>query len=167
MTYQVKYNTNDCKHLLELLIFIIDNKQITVDDFIEVTGLSDKIYGTTMRDFNQMLPKLDLNISSLKSTVLKPEEPQNKVIYYYNVDITDPYKYNIDNLTQEELIKYSLVIVYLMLKNEQYVTPITLSRIFPNFNNKTMFYLKENLLDVIADDIDKNKYQSYILVDFD
>ncbi len=30
-----------------------------------------------------------------------------------------------------------------------------------------MFYLKENLLGVIADDIEKNKYQSYILVDFD
>ena len=84
----------------------------------------------------------------------------------FNID-TDPYKYNTDDLSEDELIRYSLVIVYLMLKNGQYVTSITLSRLFPNFDRKKMMTLKDTLITLIADDIDKNKYQSLILVDYE
>ena len=165
MTSQVRYNSQLSKSFVQILLFIIDNNQITSDDFVDITGLDPHRFYEAMAEFRTMLSKLDLNISMLKSTIDKGEVQIKKSIYFFNVDI-DPYHYNIDDLNEEELIKYSLVIMYLMLKNHQYVSTITLSRIFPRFDRKTMALLKDSLLDCIAEDIEKNEYQSLILVDY-
>ena len=166
MISQVRYNSKLCQNLLQVLIFVYDNSQILIDDFIELTGDSNQDFSDTMQEFTKMLSRLDLNVSLKKSKQDKEEIQFKKNKYLFNID-TDPYKYNTDDLLEDELIRYSLVIVYLMLKNGQYVTSITLSRLFPNFDRKKMMTLKDTLLTLIADDIDKNKYQSLILVDYE
>ena len=57
--------------------------------------------------------------------------------------------------------------MYLMLKNNQYVSTATLKRLFPRFTKQLMQKLKESLLDCIAEDIDKNEYNSLILIDYE
>ena len=166
MTSQVRYNTQLSKSLLQALILILDNHQITSDDFIDTTDENDARFVEAMPEFKKMLQKLDLDISFLKSSIDEEDAKNKRKIYFFNVG-DNPINYKIDDLNEEELIKYSLVIVYLMLKNGQYVSSITLSRIFPRFDRKTMALLKESLLDCIAEDIEKNKYQSLILVDYE
>ena len=56
-------------------------------------------------------------------------------IYHLNMD--NHFEY--EHLNENQLIKYSMTIVYLMLRNKQYVTTNYLATIFPNLNKKTMF----------------------------
>ncbi len=75
MTSQVRYNTQLSKFLLQALILILDNSQITADDFIDTTGENDARFVEAMPEFKKMLKKLDLDISFLKST---KEDAKNK-----------------------------------------------------------------------------------------
>lgn len=147
-------------------MYILDNKQITVDDYMDISGELSPRFTEAMPEFELMLQKLNLDISYLKSKIDDETTPNKKKIYFFNIGI-DPYNYSLDELTEEDLIKYSLVIVYIMLKNNQYVSSITLSRIFPRFDRKTMALIKDGLLSVIPDELEKNKYQSYILTDYE
>lgn len=65
----------------------------------------------------------------------KGEFPTNT--YFLNT-IGEDYFFNIENLTEEQLISYSMTITYLMLRNHQYITTTYLSKVFPNFNKMTI-----------------------------
>ncbi|MBR6072308.1 MAG: hypothetical protein IKP77_05710 [Acholeplasmatales bacterium] len=167
MTSQNYYNTQVSKLLLQVLIYIIDNKQITADDFVDITGADNLLFYKLMPEFRKMLSRLNMNISMLKSDIDKEEIQIKKSIYFFNIGF-DPYYYDdMTEFSEEEQINYSLVIMYLMLKNNQYVSTATLKRLFPRFTKQLMQKLKESLLDVIAEDIDKNEYNSLILIDYE
>ena len=167
MTSQNYYNTQVSKLLLQVLIYIIDNKQITADDFVDITGTDNLLFYKLMPEFRKMLSRLNMNISMLKSDIDKEEIQIKKSIYFFNIGF-DPYYYDdMTEFSEEEQINYSLVIMYLMLKNNQYVSTTTLKRLFPRFTKQLMQKLKESLLDVIAEDIDKNEYNSLILIDYE
>lgn len=167
MTSQNYYNTQVSKLLLQVLIYIIDNKQITADDFVDITGADNLLFYKLMPEFRKMLSRLNMNISMLKSDIDKEEIQIKKSIYFFNIGF-DPYYYDdMTEYSEEEQINYSLVIMYLMLKNNQYVSTATLKRLFPRFTKQLMQKLKESLLDVIAEDIDKNEYNSLILIDYE
>ena len=167
MTSQNYYNTQVSKLLLQVLIYIIDNKQITADDFVDITGADNLLFYKLMPEFRKMLSRLNMNISMLKSNIDKEEIQIKKSIYFFNIGF-DPYYYDdMTEFSEEEQINYSLVIMYLMLKNNQYVSTATLKRLFPRFTKQLMQKLKESLLDVIAEDIDKNEYNSLILIDYE
>ena len=68
-----------------------------------------------------------------------------------------------EHLNEVQLIKYSMTIVYLMLRNKQYVTTNYLITIFSNFNKKTMFNMVSKLKEIIPGEINKNKYLSYVI----
>ena len=167
MTSQNYYNTQVSKLLLQVLIYIIDNKQITADDFVDITGADNLLFYKLMPEFRKMLSRLNMNISMLKSDIDKEEIQIKKSIYFFNIGF-DPYYYDdMTEFSEEEQINYSLVLMYLMLKNNQYVSTATLKRLFPRFTKQLMQKLKESLLDVIAEDIDKNEYNSLILIDYE
>ena len=66
----------------------------------------------------------------------------------------------------KDLINLSIermTIIYLMLRNKQYVTTNYLISIFPNFTKKTMFNLLTKLKEIIPGEINKNKYLSYVI----
>ena len=71
------------------------------------------------------------------------------------------YSFDYDDLDEYKLIKYSMTIVYLMLKNHKHITSSYLSEIFPRFTRKTMQTLISNLKEIISDDIVKNELASY------
>ena len=54
-------------------------------------------------------------------------------------------------------------IVYLMLKNQQYISTKELSNIFQNFNRNTMMNLMNKLRDIVSDDIILNEINWYVL----
>jgi len=58
---------------------------------------------------------------------------------------------------------YSMTIVYLMLKNQQYITTKELSNVLPNFNRNVMMNLMNKLRDIVSEDIIKNEISSYVL----
>ena len=83
---------------------------------IDTTGENDARFVEAMPELKKMLKKLDLDISFLKSTIDEEDAKNKRKIYFFNVG-NNPINYKIDDLNEEELIKYSLVIIYLMLKN--------------------------------------------------
>ncbi len=83
-------------------------------------------------------------------------------IYHLNdLDMDNHFEY--EHLNENQLIKYSMTIVYLMLRNKQYVTTNYLAKIFPNFNKKTMFNMVAKLKEIIPGEINKNQLLSYVI----
>ena len=68
-----------------------------------------------------------------------------------------------EHLNEEQLIKYSLTIVYLFLRNSQYVTTNLLQSIFPNFTRKTSSSLFQKLRVIISGELEKNRLLSYVI----
>ena len=162
----VKYNTNLQMFLTQMLIYIIDNHHLTREEFNELFEVPSSKFSQYMREFEQMLEdlKMDIIISKFKRKEDVDSLGNFKTNYYY-VTYIEPYKFDYMDLSEDQYVKYSMTIVYLMLKNHQYVTTSILEDIFPNFNKKTMANLKDKLSLVIADDIGKNEINSYILID--
>ncbi|MCR4898285.1 MAG: hypothetical protein K5892_03570, partial [Acholeplasmatales bacterium] len=82
---------------------------------------------------------------------------------YYLQEIGYNYKFDYIDLNDEQRIRYSMPIVYLMLKNQQYITTKELSNIFPNFNRNVMMNLMNKLRDIVSEDIILNEINSYKL----
>lgn len=162
----VKYNTNLQMFLTQMLIYLIDNHHVTREEFNELFEVPSSKFSQYMREFEQMLEdlKMDIIISKFKRKEDVDSLGNFKTNYYY-VTYIEPYKFDYMDLSEDQYVKYSMTIVYLMLKNHQYVTTSILEDIFPNFNKKTMANLKDKLSLVIADDIGKNEINSYILID--
>ena len=162
----VKYNTNLQMFLTQMLIYLIDNHHVTREEFNELFEVPSSKFSQYMKEFKQMLEdlKMDIILSKFKRKEDEDSLGNFKTNYYY-VTYIEPYKFDYMDLNEEKLIKYSMTIVYLMLKNHQYVTTSLLEDIFPNFNKKTMANLKDKLSLVVADDIGKNEINSYIFLD--
>ena len=90
MISQVRYNSKLCQNLLQVLIFVYDNSQILIDDFIELTGDSNQDFSDTMQEFTKMLTRLDLNVSLKKSKQDKEEIQfkKNKYFRYSAISLT-------------------------------------------------------------------------------
>ena len=162
----VKYNTTLQMFLTQRLIYLIDNHHVTREEFNELFEVPSSKFSQYMKEFNQMLEdlKMDIILSKFKRKEDEDSLGNFKTNYSY-VTYIEPYKFDYMDLNEEKLIKYSMTIVYLMLKNHQYVTTSLLEDIFPNFNKKTMANLKDKLSLVVADDIGKNEINSYIFLD--
>ena len=162
----VKYNTTLQMFLTQMLIYLIDNHHVTREEFNELFEVPSSKFSQYMKEFEQMLEdlKMDIIISKFKRKEDVDSLGNFKTNYYY-VTYIEPYKFDYMDLSEDQYVKYSMTIVYLMLKNHQYVTTSLLEDIFPNFNKKTMANLKDKLSLVIADDIGKNEINSYILID--
>ena len=162
----VKYNTTLQMFLTQMLIYLIDNHHVTREEFNELFEVPSSKFSQYMKEFEQMLEdlKMDIIISKFKRKEDVDSLGNFKTNYYY-VTYIEPYKFDYMDLSEDQYVKYSMTIVYLMLKNHQYVTTSILEDIFPNFNKKTMANLKDKLSLVIADDIGKNEINSYIFLD--
>ena len=162
----VKYNTNLQMFLTQMLIYLIDNHHVTREEFNELFEVPSSKFSQYMKEFEQMIEdlKMDIIISKFKRKEDVDSLGNFKTNYYY-VTYIEPYKFDYMDLSEDQYVKYSMTIVYLMLKNHQYIKTSLLEDIFPNFNKKTMANLKDKLSLVIADDIGKNEINSYILID--
>ena len=167
MIYQTRYNTKQCQALLQVFIYMLDSHQITYEEFNELTGENNALFTRVMQQFNQMIKTLKLKME-LSKGYSKSEEIQFESLIYVLDYLDHPYDIDYDNLKQinpEDLIAYSMVIVYCMLKQRKKVTNKKLAKILPNFNcdiARTMF---DYMLDIIPEDIEKNELKSYMLIE--
>ena len=81
-------------------------------------------------------------------------------VYYFQM-IGEDYTFNYEGLNEEQLITYSMIIVYLMLKNGQYVSTSELSVFLPDFRRRLMMVLMEKLRGIFSTDIILNEINSY------
>lgn len=75
--------------------------------------------------------------------------------------IGEDYTFDYLGLSEEQLITYSMTIVYLILKNGQYVTTKELSSILPNCNRSIMMVLMEKLRGIVTNEIELSEINSY------
>lgn len=165
MKSQMRYNTKKQIFLTQFLIYLIDEGQATYESFSELMpNILNSEFTMFIVDFKKMLSDLRLNYSLVKEERINPDNiAQFGVITYYlnSLGIDNHFEY--EHLDEESLIKYSMTIVYLMLRNKQYITTTYLSSIFPYFNKKIMFNLLTKLKEIIPGEINKNQYFSYII----
>ena len=160
------YNTDTAFALLQVLLYIKDEKEITYQAFEELTGLTRVSFHRVMNMFEEMIEDIHYNatLSKIKNKEIKLDNTQYQEIIYRFHDV-DSIEYNIDELSDEKKIQYSAVIIYLMLKNRKRVTTDKLKTIFPNFNRNKMSNFMNKLKTIIAEEIDINTYQSYFLIE--
>lgn len=115
-----------------------------------------------------MIDDLNMKIVLSKTSYLNTEIDTNQLKtnkYFLTTLGEDKYHYEIDNLDDNLLIKYSMPIVYLMLKQHKYIKYEKLSNIFPNLRRDTLITLIEKLQSILLDDITKNEINSYVLLE--
>lgn len=165
MKYQTRYNTELTKGLLQVLLYLIDNHQITYEEFTELSSLSKPYFFKIMEMLEEMLEDLDLKATLSKDVIIIKDDNliEHEAYIYYFRQIGKCYYFNLEQVDEEKRISYSLVITYLMLKNRQYVTLGTLSNILPDFDKKKMFNLIYSLKEIIGEELYKNEIQSYVI----
>lgn len=163
MTSQIKYNTKEQIFLTHFYIYMYDEHKATYESFNELMDISPSQFSTFIKSFKQMITDLNLKCVFSKETIKQIDyETQFGTNVYYLTSLDD-ISFEYEHLNEEQLIKYSMTIVYLMLLNHQYVTTALLKDIFPNFDKQTMFYLINKLKEIVPGDIDKNELFSYVL----
>lgn len=167
MKYQVRYNTDSAVSLTQLLIYLLDNKEVTYESFKEVSTITSSTFSKLMNTLKDMIDDLNMKIVLSKTSYLNTEIDTNQLKtnkYFLTTLGEDKYHYEIDNLDDNLLIKYSMPIVYLMLKQHKYIKYEKLSNIFPNLRRDTLITLIEKLQSILLDEITKNEINSYVLI---
>lgn len=155
-----RYNTKSQFELLQVFMFMLDERYINYEAYYDLTGKSYRYYGETMTRLEKMLPALSMNVRLLKK--YKYAENVNRYRPVYALAYIDsPYLFTTYNATKEELIIYSPVIIYCLLKRNQYVTTSRLAQILPYFNRKKFCYIRASLDELLSIKLIKNKTQSY------
>lgn len=162
MKYQTKYNTKACTNLLQVFIYLVDTRQITYEEFYELTGESSYSFTVAMQQFRQMIKSLKMKMELSKGKI-QSEEVQIESNIYSLSYINQPYYFDYENVDPNELIQYSMVIAYSMLRKNKYVSTKSLAYILPNFDSDVLKVMFDKMLDVIPEYIDKNEIKSYML----
>lgn len=164
MTSQIKYNTKTTIAYLQLYIALMEGDEIAYDVFYGITGLSTTIFEDVIKGIKEMVNDLRLacTFKRVKTRVIT-----NKTAYYiYKYKFKDILDYSFtldDNLDDTKKKTYSAVILYLMLKNKQFVKCSNLSNYFPNFDKHTFNDLITKIKDVIGEELYKDELQSYVI----
>ena len=83
---------------------------------------------------------------------------------YYLTYLYEDYSFNMNDLTKEERIKYLYVIVYLMLRNNQYISQkILKERIAIEISESSFKRFLDSFKMLVGFDIYKNELQSYVI----
>ena len=163
MTSQIHYNGKLQIFLTQMLIYLIDNHKVTYEEFSELSNITRKEFSKFMPSFKEMITDLKINADVIlkkdDTNIDNPGQFKSNIYYFRMID--NDYSFDYDDLDEYNLIKYSMTIVYLMLKNHKHITSSYLSEIFPRFTRKTMQTLISNLKEIVSDDIVKNELSSY------
>ncbi len=84
--------------------------------------------------------------------------------YYYKLISRMDYSFQLnEEIPEDKKIIYFPTIVYLKLKNRQYVALDNLSKYFKNIERVHMSKMLSNMQKVIGEDLYKDKYKSYVI----
>ena len=161
-TSQIKYNTQIVLSYLQVYISLKEGETLTLDSYKELTGLSEYTYYSFINNFKDMLD--DLRISGILNKFEK-DNSNDKTEYkshYYTLSGSIDYSFELpDDLSDDKKITYSAVIVYLILKNYQFVKFDYLDMYLPDFNRKRLFTLLEKMRGIIGEELYITAVNSY------
>lgn len=164
-----RYNSKKMKALLTILIAMKDSEEIDFDVFNDYTGLGKKTYSEVLKMIEEMLIDLNMKFQFKRVKIQLENNKTRYYIYKYKFHVPNPidYSYNIpDKLGKIKLINYSLVLVYLMLRNNEIVRLNRLETIFPNFKAHKLMDMMHSLKDIVDGDLYREGYQ-YKLKEWD
>lgn len=161
----IKINSWFNQRLLQLFILLIDEREVTYDSFNEYTTLDRPMFSRLIKEFQNMLIKLNLAFKIIKEEIENSDNPGCfKSNIYYLTYLYEDYSFNMNDLTKEERIKYLYVIVYLMLRNNQYISPkILKERIAIEISESSFKRFLDSFKMLVGFDIYKNELQSYVI----
>lgn len=159
-TYLPRYNTKSHFDLLHVFMFMLDERYINYDTYYDLTGKPYSSYRDTMHIFERMVLSLDMNIRLLKKYKYIEEDCCYRT-FYALAYLDSPYSFNTFNASKEELIIYSPVIIYCLLKRNQYVSTSRLSQILPYFDSDKFSNIRKSLNRILSIKLIKNKTKSY------
>lgn len=159
----MKYNTKEQIFLTQFFIYMQEEGETTYEDFKELMDITKPQFSLFVKSFKQMLSDLKMNYELIIEPIKDIEHTNRFATNKYHLIHIGNNNFNYEDLDEERLVKYSMFIVFLMLRNKQYVTKQYLDSIFPNFNKKIMFNLISKLKEIVPGEIDKNELFSYII----
>ena len=168
MRSQAWYNTNIQKFLTQFLIFLIDNKKASYKSFQELSDITPAAFSKYIKYFKEMIIDLKLNMTLIVEKIQETEIDTSrlKTNYYYLQYIEDNmYQFEYNHLPDEKRIRYSMTILYLMLKSHKYIKTSIMKKILPNLRTQVFKDMIEKLQEIVADEITLNEIKSYVLVD--
>ena len=161
-TSQIKYNTQIVLSYLQVYISLKEGETLTLDSYKELTGLSEYTYYSFINNFKDMLN--DLRISGILNK-FETDNSNDKTEYkshYYTLSGAIDYSFELpEDLSDDKRITYSAVIVYLLLKNYQFVKFDYLDMYLPDFNRKKLFTLLEKMRGIIGEELYITVVNSY------
>ena len=167
MKYQARYNTGLQLFLTQFLIYLYDNKEATYESFSETLNITPQLFSKYIPIFNDMITNLEMNVVFSKYTYQDNKIDTSRLktnVYLLTTLGEDKYHFSYSNLTEEQLIQYSMTILYLMLKQHKYIKHDKLVNIFPNLRRDTLLKMIDMLQSILIDEISKNEINSYILI---
>ena len=164
MTSQTKYNTKIVMSFLQIYIAMMEGEKLTLDFYKEITKLSEFTYYTFLNDFKEMIDDLRLSCILNKFEIDNSNEKTEYKTKYYTLLGKIDYSFELpEDLSDDKKVKYSAVIVYLILKNYQFVKFDYLNMYLPNFSRKKLFTLFEKMRDIIGEELYITALNSYKL----
>ena len=162
MTSQIKYNTQTSLSLLQVYIAMMQGEKLTLDYYKNLTGLSEYTYYVFLNDFKDMIDDLHLACVLNKFEIDNSNDKTEYISKYYTLSGKVDYSFELpEDLSDEKKIKYSAVIVYLILKNYQLTKFDYLTMYLPDFNRKKLFTLLEKMRDIIGEELYTTTINSY------
>ncbi len=170
MRSQAWYNTNTQVFLTQFLMYLYDNKETTYESFTDAMDISPQTFSKYVKIFKEMVKDLHMNASLVLDKYLDKTTDTNQFktkVYILQTYSEDKYYFEYKDLSEEKLITYSMTIVYLMLKQHQFIKFEKLSKILPNFRREVLINMINKLQDLSLEEITKNELNSYVMINED
>lgn len=163
MTSQI-YNNPTSYALLQIFKAMMDGEQIDYERFYELTGYSRPVYLKTIKLLDEMINDLHLTCQLQRfETDITIPRTRYKTYYYKLISRMDcSFQLN-EEISEDKRITYFPTIVYLKLKNRQYVALDNLVKYFKSLDRVHMSKMLSNMQKVIGEDLYKDKYKSYVI----
>ena len=168
MRSQAWYNTQTQVFLTQFLIYLIDNKRASYKSFTELSDVNPKTFSKYLKYFKEMLIDLKMNITLIEEEIQETEiDTSTLKTKYYQIQYIDDnlYQFEYKHLDEEKRIRYSMTILYLLLKNHNYIKLSSVDNIFPRMKSDIFKKMISMLQGIVADEITKNEINSYILLE--
>lgn len=145
---------------------MMEGEEINLEYFKELTNLERVSFYEVLKQLDEMINDLHLKCSlerleeTITTSSTKYEISRYKLVSRLNYKFILP-----EDLEENKRILYFPTIVYLKLKNRQYVSFKDLQLYFPNFNKDISSKFFKKMKQLFGEDIYKDELQSYVLDD--
>lgn len=163
MKSQATYNSPKSFALLQIYLEMMEGNAITYDFFEELTGFSKRLYVDVISLLKELVDDLHLtcHVQRLEEDIntSKTKYKQYRYILTSRID----YSFILDDeLSLDKKKLYLPTILFLKLKNKQFVTLNELKTYFQEYDKRQFQITLTKLKDIIGD-IYKDEYKSYVM----